>query len=264
MESGEETGYCADGILPLLLIIEDNSDMRRFIRAGIEMDFRVEEATNGEQGVARAIETIPDLIISDVMMPGMDGFEVCKQLKTDERTCHIPVILLTAKAGQEHKVEGLETGADEYLTKPFDAKELHVRIRNLIEQRRRLRDKFGRAGIFELKEMDITSADERFLSRAFKVAEERISDRNFTADDFAGEMCLSRMQLHRKLKELTNRSAWEFFRAIRLENAARLLRKQAGCIADIAHQSGYENPAHFTEAFRKHFGKTPSDFMNQD
>jgi DNA-binding response OmpR family regulator len=257
-------GAAPVGSLPLVLVIEDNHDMRQYIRANLKDLYSIDEAVDGELGIAKAAETIPDLVISDVMMPKLNGFEVCRKLKTDERTSHVPVILLTAKAEPDHRIEGLETGADDYLVKPFDPKELRMRVKNLIEQRKRLREKYGKNPVLGLKEISATPMDEQFLRRAIKVAEEHISDLDFTADKFAREMFMSRMQLHRKLKALTDRSAWEFFRSIRLESAARLLRKRTGNIAEIAHRSGYENPAHFAEAFRKHFGKTPSDFMNQD
>ncbi len=208
-----------DDSLPLLLIIEDNADMRRYIRAHLDGRYRIGEAVNGEEGVEKAIEAIPDLIISDVMMPRMDGIEMCKKLKTDERTSHIPIILLTAKAGTNDKIEGLETGADDYLVKPFDPKELGVRIRNLIDQRLRLQKKFGRLTTIRPSDIAATSLDEQFLRRAMDIAEAHIADRNFSAEIFAQEMFLSRMQLHRKIKALTGHSPWELFRIMRLERA---------------------------------------------
>lgn len=263
-EQSQAKAMDADSSRPLTLVIEDNADMRRYIRTHLEENYRVLEAENGEEGFEKAVETVPDMVISDVMMPKMDGFELCEKLKTDERTSHIPVILLTAKAGTEHKVEGLETGADDYLVKPFDPKELKVRVKNLIEQRRRLREKFGKAPTFRPKDITVTSVDEQFLNRALGVAEAHISDRGFSADQFAKEMFLSRMQLHRKIKALTDRSPWEFFRVIRLERAGQMLRKRAGTVAEVAYQVGYDNPSHFAEAFRKHFGLTPSDFVSRD
>ncbi|MBI4429179.1 MAG: response regulator [Ignavibacteriales bacterium] len=249
----------ADNSLPLVLIIEDNADMRHYMRTYLD-DFRVIEAANGEEGVEKAVETIPDLIISDVMMPKMDGFALSEKLKTDERTSHIPVILLTAKAGKEHRIEGLETGADDYVTKPFEPKELQVRIKNLIEQRKKLREKFRKEGTFRLKEIAITTADERFLNRAMEVIEAHLADQTFTSESFAEEMYVSRMQLHRKIRALTDLSPWQFVRKVRLHRAADLLRKRVGNVSDIAYQIGYDSPSRFAEAFREEFGKTPSEF----
>jgi len=256
--SAEEQG--ADETRPLLLIVEDNADMRKYMRTHLDNSYRVLEAANGEEGIREAVETIPDLIISDVMMPRMDGFALCEKLKTDERTSHIPIILLTAKAGTDHKIEGLETGADEYLVKPFDAKELQVRVKNLIDQRRKLRERYRKEGGIRLKEIAITSADERFMNRAIEVVESHISDQGFTAEQFAGEMFLSRMQLHRKMRALTDLSPWQFVRKVRLHRAADLLRKRAGNVSDIAYQIGYDSPSRFAEAFRQEFGQTPSDY----
>ncbi len=250
----------ADETSPLLLIVEDNADMRKYIGKCLD-NYRLVEAVNGEEGVERAIKTIPDFIISDVMMPKMDGFALCAKLKTDERTSHIPIILLTAKAGVDQKIEGLETGADDYVTKPFEARELQVRVRNLIDQRRKLRERFGKEGGIRLKEITVSSTDERFMKRALEVAESHVSDPTFTAEQFAGEMFLSRMQLHRKMRALTGLSPWLFVRKVRLQRAADLLRKRAGNVADIAYQIGYESPSRFAEAFRREFGETPSEFQ---
>lgn len=246
--------------LPILLMVEDNRDMRKYMRTIIDSSYRVIESADGEDGLQKAIENVPDIIISDVMMPKMDGFAFCREVKSDERTSHIPVILLTAKAGMKNKIEGLETGADDYVTKPFDAKELQVRVRNLIEQRRKLRERFGREGGIRLKEIAISSADQRFMNRAIGVAESHMSDQAFTAEQFASEMFLSRMQLHRKMRALTDLSPWQFIRKVRLHRAADLLRKRASNVADIAYQIGYESPSRFAEAFRQEFGQTPSEF----
>lgn len=253
-----------DASLPLLLIVEDNADMRKYMRTYLDNSYQVLEAANGDEGLEKAIETIPDLIISDVMMPKMDGFTLCGKLKTDERTSHIPIILLTAKAGTDHKIEGLETGADDYVTKPFDAKELRVRVKNLIEQRHRLRERFRKEGTIALKEIAVTSADERFMKRAMEVIESHISDQNFSAEQFAGEMFLGRMQLHRKMRALTDLSPWQFVRDVRLRRAADLLRKHSANISDIAYQVGYDSPSKFSQAFREEFGKTPSQYQSTD
>ena len=259
-EAVDEEGGIA-GESPLVLIIEDNADMRKYVHTSLNTRYRVFEAANGEEGIQKAIEIIPDLIISDVMMPRMDGFVLCSRLKTDERTSHVPIILLTAKADTTHKIEGLETGADDYITKPFDTHELSVRVKNLIEQRRKLRERFAKDGIFKVREGSISSADDRFLKRAREVVEAHMAEPIFSAEFFAKEMFLSRMQLHRKMKALTDHSPGEFVRILKLERASQLLRHNAATIAEIAFQVGYDDPSHFAAAFRKQFGLSPSDFQ---
>lgn len=252
-----------DETSPLLLIVEDNADMRKYMRTYLDSRYKINEAVNGIEGLEKAIETIPDLIISDVMMPKMDGFELCAKLKTDERTSHIPIILLTAKASHESKLEGLETGADDYITKPFDAHELQVRVKNLIEQRRKLRERFRREVTIKPKEVAITSADERFIRRAMEVVDAHISELEFTSEQFAKEMFLSRMQFHRKMRALVDLSPWQFVRKLRLARAADLLRRRSGNIAGIAYQVGYDSPSKFTHAFREEYGKTPSEYQGE-
>ncbi len=185
------------------------------------------------------------------------------RLKTDERTNHIPVILLTAKAGMEDKLEGLETGADDFLTKPFDPDELQVRIRNLIQQRRNLRNQFIEEfnqshGLQEKVEL---SMDKKFIHKAKKVVEEYLSDPDFSVEFFGQEMALSRSQLHRKLSALLNQSPSDFIRTIRLNRAAVLLASKSANVSEIAYDVGFSNPSYFTECFRKQFGKLPSEYI---
>jgi signal transduction histidine kinase/ligand-binding sensor domain-containing protein/DNA-binding response OmpR family regulator len=263
-ETGAETipiEVDEDESLPLVLIIEDNPDMRRYLRTNIEPGHRILEAADGDEGVKKAIEGIPDIVISDVMMPKMDGFEVCQRLKTDERTSHIPVILLTAKAGQEHKLEGLETGADDYLVKPFDAKELKARVRNLVEQRKRLHERFQCELIIQPKGVTVSSADEKFLKKVFEVVERNLGDSDFDLEAFAEEATMSRLQLHRKLKAITGSSPGEFVRQLRLQRAAELIRKRAGTISEIAYEVGFNNLSYFARQFREKYGVVPSEFL---
>jgi signal transduction histidine kinase/DNA-binding response OmpR family regulator/predicted GH43/DUF377 family glycosyl hydrolase len=246
--------------LPLVLIVEDNADMQKYIRTCLGREYRIIEAMDGQEGVQRAVGTIPDLVVSDVMMPKMDGFELCRVLKQDERSSHVPIILLTAKADTAHKIEGLETGADDYITKPFDARELLVRARNLIEQRKKLQKRFHKNGIFALEEIDTPPLDRQFLTRAAGIVEAHMSDSSFTADQFASEMYLSRVQSYRKMRALTGLPPWHFVRKIRLHRAADLLGRRVGNVAEIAYQVGYESPSRFSEAFREEFGQSPSEF----
>jgi len=261
---GGEVHYATNN--PIILIVEDNSDLRLYIRGYLDQTYRVIEASDGKIGLEQAIENIPDLIISDVMMPEMDGFELSAKLKNDERTSHIPVILLTARASMESKIEGLETGADDFLTKPFDPQELLVRIRNLIDQRQKLKDiyvKESGAGRFLVSEKpagELLSMDEQFLRKVKRIVENHISESAFGVEDFAFEVNLSRVQLHRKLKALIDLSASDYIRTLRLNKAAELIAHKTANIAEIAYDVGFTNPSHFSESFKKHFGVLPSEF----
>ncbi len=247
---------------PILLLVEDNDDLRSYVRSCLDDDYTVHEAVDGELGLKAAIDKIPDLIISDVMMPEMDGYQLCRALKSDERTSHIPVILLTAKASKEDKIEGLEIGADDFLTKPFDPAELQVRIKNLIEQRQALRQKY-------LKELnlypqpqpeDTISMDKKFLQKAYELVEQHLDDADYSVEQFMDEIAMSKVQLYRKLKGLLNLSAVEFIRSIRLSHAARMIREKADNIAQIAYAVGFNNPSYFAECFKKQFGQSPSEY----
>jgi DNA-binding response OmpR family regulator len=246
---------------PIVLIVEDNSDMRAYMQDCLAQDYRIIEAVDGEDGLQTATDKIPDLIISDVMMPKMDGFQLCQRLKSDERTSHIPIILLTARATAESKIKGLELGADDYILKPFDRTELQVRAKNLIEQRRKLRERFSRDISLPPKEIAVTSYDEKFLQRAMNIIEQHLSNPDFDVTILAREVGMSRMQLHRKLQALTNQSANKFIRSLRLKKAADLLNQKYGNVAQIAYEVGFNNPAYFAECFRKQFGKLPSEYQ---
>jgi DNA-binding response OmpR family regulator len=254
---------------PLLLIVEDNPDLCLYIRGILEKDYRMLEAGSGRRGLEKALEHIPDLVLTDVMMPEMDGYELSRKLKSDERTSHIPVIILTARAGMESKIEGLETGADDFIIKPFDTDELLVRIRNLILQRKILQERFlknaeiiGLNRLMGLPDSGITPVDQQFLRKAISMVEQHLDDDKFTVEKFIEAMAVSQMQLYRKLKALVNLSTSEFIRFVRLNNAALLLRQQAGNIAEIAYAVGFNNPSYFAECFKKQFGQTPSEFAD--
>ncbi|MFC2088477.1 two-component regulator propeller domain-containing protein [Calditrichota bacterium] len=248
---------------PLLLIVEDNPDVTSYICSFMENDYRIITAENGKVGLKKTLDKFPDLIISDVMMPEMDGFELCKMVKTDERISHIPVILLTAKADLDSKVDGLEFGADDYVTKPFEARELKIRVKNLIEQRRKLREKFSH--LIDLKPEDISasSMDEQLLQRLLAVFEDHIEEPDFTTEELAREVGLSRMHLNRKLQALINLSTHDFIRTLRLQRAAQLLSNASGTVSEIAYKVGFNNLSHFSKAFRKHYGKLPSEFSSK-
>ncbi len=234
--------------------------MRLYLREILSGTYHIAEASNGLAGWDYALDNTPDLIISDVMMPEMDGHQLCEQLKTDERTSHIPVVLLTARAGEEAKLEGLETGADDYITKPFSPVELKARVQNLIELRQKLREQFSKNFSLQPKDVTITSTDQRFLQRALDILEIHRSDTVFNSDAFAHEIGMSRSQLHRKLKALTDQSTGDFIRVYRLKYAQQLIGKDFGNITQVAYECGYSSPSHFAENFKKQFGVSPSEF----
>ena len=253
--------------LPLLLIVEDNLDVRNYIKDNLKRKYRILEAVDGEDGWNKAVESAeggPDLIVSDVMMPKMDGFKFCEKLKTDERTSHIPVILLTAKAAKEDKLEGYETGADEYIMKPFEPDELKARIKNLIEQRKRLHEHFRKQGLAGADQQKITSVDKKFLQKCLDVIKKHLSDSLFSVEMLAEELAMSRSVLQRKIQSLTGESPGELIRQIRLNKAVELIKHRFGNLSEIALEVGYNNPAHFSEAFKKHFGTTPSQLQQKN
>ncbi len=244
---------------PLVLIVEDNADVRKYIRGYLAPTYQVFEARDGAEGVEKARDSIPDLIISDVMMPKMDGYALCRTLKLDEKTSHVPVILLTAKAGQENKIEGLETGADDYLTKPFEAKELLVRVKNLIDLRRKLRERFSVGQVLKPGEIAVTSVDDAFLRKVMGIVEQRLGEESFSVEDLAGEAGMSRSQLHRKLTALSGQSPSDFIRYMRLHRAMELLKKNAGAVSEIAYTVGFSGVSYFTKCFKDQFGTLPSE-----
>jgi signal transduction histidine kinase/DNA-binding response OmpR family regulator len=251
--------FISDTNRPTILIVEDSEDLRNYIRKHLEGAYEIIETDNGKKGLEKAIATIPDLVVSDWMMPEMDGITLCHQLKTDERTSHIPVILLTALAGDEAKFRGLETGADEYLTKPFDNRELQIRIRNLIESRRQLRERFSRELHLGPKKMPVSSMDEKFLEKVMQAVETYMGDPDFSMEKFGQEVSLSRMQLHRKLKALTGESPGDFLRSMRLQRARRLLESKAGNVSEIAYEVGFNNLSYFSKCYREQFGIAPNE-----
>ncbi len=248
----------------IILVVEDNADVRDFIKNSLDSGFRIEEASNGEQGVRKAEQIIPDLIISDIMMPKMDGNELTRTLKNDEKTSHIPIILLTAKSEQQSKLEGLETGADDYLIKPFDTKELQIRIKNLISIRQKLQEKYSRGDYIPDKrteEKKLSNLEEQFLSKVTEVMERHLSEEEFSIEEFGKEAGMSRVQLHRKLKALTGKSASNYLRTFRLSRAKVMIEEQKGNISEIAYSVGFSSPAYFTRCFKEEFGYPPSDLQ---
>ncbi|MCK6621917.1 MAG: response regulator [Calditrichia bacterium] len=247
----------------LVLVVEDHPDLRDFIREGLAPEYRVIEAEDGTSGLKKAAELIPDLVISDIMMPGMDGYELCRRLKTSPKTNHIPVILLTARAAPEDKLAGLETGADDYLVKPFNPEELKIRVRNLIRLRQQMREKFSAEMLLKPSDITVPSTQKIFLERLRTVIEEHLDDEEFSVEALGEEMGMSRAQIHRKLRAITNQSASEFIRSFRLQRAAELIKQDAGNIAEIAYMVGFNSQAYFTRCFQEAFGCSPSEFKKR-
>lgn len=252
-----------DDGMPILLLVEDNTDVRNYIKENLKNDYRILEACDGEDGWDKSIENMPDLIVSDVMMPKMDGFALCAKIKADEKTSHIPIILLTAKAASTDKVEGFELGADDYIMKPFEPKELNVRIKNLIQQRKRIHEHFQRDGILKLHQAKITSVDKKFLQKVFEIVNLNISNSSFTVEEFADNLAMSRSLLHKKLVSLAGEAPSDLLRRLRLNKAAELIVGNFGNLSEIAFEVGFENPAYFSECFKKQYGVSPSQYKQK-
>jgi DNA-binding response OmpR family regulator/nitrogen-specific signal transduction histidine kinase len=244
---------------PIILVVDDHPDVRNYIRKHLEPDYHVTEAKDGQEGVDVAREAVPDLVISDVMMPRLDGYQLCAALKTNEKTSHIPVILLTAKAGEENKLAGLEIGADDYLIKPFSAKELQARAKNLIALRRKLREHLRREGLLRPHEVAVPSVEEVFLRKLMQVTEQHLGDEGFDLEALRRELNMEQKQLYRKIKALTGQTPTEFIRTIRLRHAKQLLEQHAGTVSEIAFQVGFNNLSYFSKCFREEFGQLPSE-----
>lgn len=252
--------FSSKGSLPLILIVEDDADIRQFIKSIFRDDYRILETKNGQEGIQIAFKTIPDIIISDIMMPVKNGIELCNTLKEDEKTSHIPIILLTAKSGDENEIVGLNTGADDYITKPFSAKKLIVRVQKLIELRKKLRSRYKQDVDLTPKDIAITSTDEKFLIRVQAILKGNLTDPAFNAESFSKLIGMSRMQLHRKLIAITNLSTTAFIRSQRLKIAVQLLKNSDATIAEVAYTSGFNTASYFIKCFKEVYGKTPSEY----
>jgi signal transduction histidine kinase/DNA-binding response OmpR family regulator len=243
-----------------ILVIEDNTELRHFIRDNLASGYRVTEARDGVHGLEQARKKLPDLVITDVMMPGMDGMALCNALKQEESTSHIPVIMLTAKTLREDRIEGLESGADAYITKPFSMEELQSQIMNLLEQRERLRKKYsGLVGV-DWGALTVSTLDEKFLKRITEIIIKEMGDFEFDVGKLQPLVGMSRGHLFRKLKALTGQSPSELIRTMRLKMAAKLIERGAGNITEIAMQVGFSNPSYFAKCFRDQFGMLPREY----
>ena len=248
---------------PVLLIIEDDTELRDFIKSIFENDYNIVEAPNGKEGIEKALLFIPDLIISDIMMPLADGIEVCNTLKHDEKTSHIPIILLTAKVGAKNEIKGLKTGADDYITKPFNSDKLQIRVQKLIELRRQLQKRYSNELEFDTNVLAVTSVESEFLKRLQEVLDDSLTDPDFNSEALGEKMLLSRMQLHRKLKALTGLSASEFLRSQRLKMAVKYLKESDLTVSEVAYQVGFNTPSYFIKCFKTEFNCTPNEYLSR-
>ncbi len=243
--------------LPHILIIEDNKDVAHYIASGLIDQYEIIFAQDGEEGIEKAFDKIPDLIITDVMMPKADGFKVCEVLKNDERTSHIPVIMLTARTFEKDKIKGFAHGADAYLTKPFNQNELLIRIEQLILLRKKIQKKFQKTGFL----ININSPkEENFINKCISAIQQNLGDENFRSAQLSFSVNLSESQLYRKLKAVTNLSTAVFIRDVRLRSAKEMLQKTDKNISEVAYSCGFSNPDWFSKSFKEKFGYTPSDF----
>jgi signal transduction histidine kinase/ligand-binding sensor domain-containing protein/DNA-binding response OmpR family regulator len=247
---------------PSILVVEDSYDLRSFIAKSLRYEYRVLEASNGKEALTIAQKYFPDLIISDVMMPVMDGLEFTTRIKNNFTTSHIPVILLTARTLLENWIEGLETGADDYIPKPFNLKILEAKCRSLIENRKRLRKIFAQSLNPLSKDFSPTKLDEQFINKTIKIIEENIINSGFSVQKLANELCVSRSLLHKKLTALTGLSANDFITSIRLKKSAVLLLQGDKNVSEVAFEAGFNDPKYFSRCFRKHFGMSPTEYLN--
>jgi len=245
----------------MILIVEDNNEMILYLRSIFEGKYHLLDALNGADAYEKAVSQIPDLIISDIMMPGTDGLYLVQKIKSDERTSHIPVILLTAKASMQTKLDGLQLGADDYIIKPFEEIELLARVENLIKQREKLRLHFSDKPANNFFKNVPTKLDEKFLRRLVELVNDNILDPDLTVEYIAGSLYMSRVQLHRKLRALTGNSPSEFIRKIKLNIAASLLAQRSGSVYEIAYQVGFNNLSYFAKCFKEEYGVAPSDYV---
>ncbi|HNX79864.1 MAG TPA: response regulator, partial [Prolixibacteraceae bacterium] len=245
----------------ILLIVEDNPDVRFFIRHHFESFYKVIEAADGQLGWESAIENIPDIILCDVLMPVMNGFDLLKRLKNDEHTSHIPVIMLTALGSKEHEMEGLSAGADDYISKPFDLNILQTKMENLLTVRQSLKEKYSGEIVLQPRNVLISSPDERFMRRVIETVEANMADPDLDIEKFAVEVGVSRMQLYRKLHFLTDMTVKEFIRDIRLKRAAQLLHQNKQNVSEIAYAVGFRDLSHFRKCFRQKFGMSASEYL---
>lgn len=263
LEFNQEVNEFTDETQMLVLLIEDDSDILNYLEDELSSDYQIIKANNGTDGWKMAFERIPNLIISDIMMPGIDGLQLCKKIKTTIETSHIPVILLSAKTSVEQEIEGLEIGADDYVHKPFNSSLLKVKVGKIIESREKLKQYFSSSTSFVAKEMTVTSADEKFLQKAIDFVKDNLSDNELNIEKMGKFLNISRVHLYRKLKAITNQNPTEFIRTIRLKQAAYLLSMGKLNVSEIAYMVGFNSHQYFTNSFQKYFNMSPTEYSKK-
>ena len=243
-----------------LLLVEDNDDFRFYLKDNLRFSYTIIEARNGAEGWAQVLAVEPDLIVSDIMMPEMNGIDLCAKIKSDARVSHIPVILLTARSSEEQKLEGFQTGADDYVTKPFSFEILEARINNLLRQREKSQKTFRKTLDIKASELQITPLDVKFVENAVKIVEKNVSSPDFSVEDLGMELGISRAYIYKKILALTGKSPLEFIRTIRLQHAAQLLEKSQLSVREVAYKVGFNNPKYFTKYFKEQFHVLPSNY----
>ena len=246
--------------MPKLLIVDDNNDFRTFLCTCMQNRFEVIQAENGEKAFEIAVNEIPDMIISDVMMPVMDGIQLCKKLKNDVRTSHIPLILLTAKTAEESQIDGLKSGADDYISKPFNIDVLYIKMKNLIESRKKMQSMLKEPIPIEPSRITVNNIDEELIRKALEYTEANISNPDFSVEELSKELGMSRVHLYKKLLSLTGKTPIEFIRLVRLKRAAQLLKESKMNVSEIAYEVGFNHPKYFRKYFKEEFGVLPSQF----
>ena len=248
----------------IILVVEDNAGMREYIKSSLEPLYTAAEAKDGRDGIQKAKEIIPDLIISDIMMPEVDGNELCKVLKRDVTTSHIPIVLLTAKAAERDVIRGLETGADDYITKPFNTKILIARIKNLIDLRRQLQETFKREMTLQPVKMSVSDIDKMFLDDLQAVIDRNISDPEFNVDELCKKLYMGRTSLYRKINALSGETPKEFIRSYRLKRAAELLKKKSGSVLEVSFEVGFSSSSYFAKCLKEKFHQLPSQYQTSE
>lgn len=261
--TAEEIDIFAKNNKPILLIVDDNEDLRTYVSSLFDQSHTILTAINGKDGLEKALEHVPDLIITDLMMPEDDGITLTRNCKTTEATSHIPVLMLTAKAGDENTLLGLETGADAYITKPFNTEILKTTVHNLQETRDKLQERFSQEVVLLPKDVATNATEEKFLTNLQEVMDKSLIESDFNTEAFAEAVGMSRMQLHRKLKALTGLSATEFIRGQRLKLAAQMLKKSDINVSQVGYAVGFNNHSYFTKCFKEKYGISPSDYSKK-
>ncbi|GAK75562.1 DNA-binding response regulator [Nonlabens ulvanivorans] len=246
-----------------VLVVEDNVSLRSFMAQLLKQKYNVLEAGNGEEAFKIAVNSNPDIIVSDVVMPVMAGTELCSKIKEDVRTSHIPVVLLTSRSSLIYKLEGLESGADDYLSKPFDINELQLRVKNLLSYKSSLKKKFGNGDLFTPDEVSVSSVDDELMKKAIQIVEDNIPNDHFDIPTFCSDLGVSRTMLFIKVKAWTNFTPNEFIQHFRMKRAAQLLELGTLNISEVSYKVGFRNPKYFSKCFQKVYGETPSIYSKK-